>query len=142
MPDRTASWLRQGYEHPAPWAGQSLPELWLDDEVTFLRDILAPSPLGGFDADRGSNTTLLTTLAHTEIVTEQSMGLTDQGLNNTQLRYYQILIPTPAVGSLPRKGDKATWTDRAGRTITVAVRRVDLPEGGTDHVEIDTEYLE
>lgn len=137
------SWLRRGLTSPAPWA-KSVPDLHAETLVTFYRTGSADNGFGGFGRD-GATITFLETNCNVSLMTESGLTNDRETLGGIVRRFYDVLMDIPEdfdFDLLPRKGDRMTFTDAAGRRVDVAIARCDLPEGLADHVEIESVEFE
>lgn len=146
MPDPLdRAWPRRPLVSPPPF-GLSVPTIWKETSVTFLRRMGSLNAVGG----RGgaAEAELLTVMASVSIATDTALmahQLSGVDSGPIRRRYYLCIFDTPPNfdwSKLPAKGDYMAFTDPAGRTLHVIVKLVDIAEGIRDHVEIESEEFE
>jgi hypothetical protein len=143
------AWTRRPFVSPARWMPmRSVPDLWAETTVTFSRSMPVATRAGGFDRSSTIGTIYLVANCHVE--TDQSLAPAAQpgGEALVIANWWSIFLPIVIDDvpldpeNYPRKGDKVTFTDDLGKTISMDIRAVISPETIADHFEIMTETWE
>lgn len=138
------AWARRPLVAPPTW-GRSVPTIWADTEVTFMRRMPSDNGIGGTGG--AAEGELLTIMASVSLSPEPGLHI-DLGVGGSiRRRYYLTIFDIPRDGTfdwdtLPKKGDFEYFTDPAGKHVRVAVKAVLLPNGIGDHVEIESEEFD
>lgn len=132
------SWLRRGYQNPSPSWGQSLPGLWQETPITFIRNVQRLDEYGSFLGDVQS--TLWTTYCHAEVENIGNKPYSQDQVSGPLLPYmYVIYTEYPGdLSLLPMHGDYVEFNDAQGQRVYLQVKSVDSPNGANDHLEIQT----
>lgn len=137
------AWPRRPLVSPPPF-GRSVPDIWADTEVVFLRRISSDNGIGGTSgADQAE---LLTVMANVSLSPEPGIQVEVGAGGAVRRRFYLTIFEVdPATFDwdlLPRKGDYETFVDPGGRAVTVPIDSVLIPEGIVDHIEIESTELD
>lgn len=138
------SWVRRPLVSPAPW-GRSVPAVWADTEVAFMRRMGDDNGIGGTGGQAIG--TVLVIMASVSISPEPGLHIEIGVGGSIRRRYYLTIFDVPRDpafdwDTLPVKGDTETFVDVAGRNVSVLVKAVHLPQNLGDHVEIESEEFD
>ena len=138
------AWARRPLVSPPTW-GRSVPVIWADIEVTFLRRNSSDNGIGGTSG--AVELTLLTIKASVSISPEPGLHIEIGSGGSIRRRYYLTIFDIPRNPDfdwdlLPQKGDYEVFYDVAGRYVSVPIKAVHLPQNLGDHVEIESEEFD
>lgn len=138
------AWARRPLVSPPPF-GRSVPAIWADTEVTFLRRQSTNNDIGGTGGE--ADLTVLIVMANVALSPEPGLHIEIAAGGAVRRRYYMIIFDIPPDplfdwDTLPQKGDYVTFTDAGGRITRTPVKSVLLPENLADHCEVETEEFD
>ena len=136
------SWLRRGLALPTPTWGLSVPYIWRETHVQFLRSNRVISEFGMLEAE--VEYVVLDTDAHCEIVEVRAQNTAvDMPVAVVFRRKWNIFIDWPDdISKLPREGDWASFQSIDGAPIKLKLQKVYTREQFYDHVECATVEFE
>lgn len=133
------SWLKRGWASPSPTWGLSVPELWRETLVSFIRRPKALNEYGNMVG--GREVTFWQVTAHCEIVEVRAQEISAGYVYGPLLkRSWSIFAPYPEdpANQIPHQGDFVRFTTVDGNSIDLQLKHVYVKDSLADHVQCDT----